>query len=548
MTAAALSVRPSARIWRTRLRHLPALIAMALVLAPILVAGLAGLFLGGGTAWNEIGPVRLLVHTGNTLLLIGLGGALMLLTAVPAAWLVTMHRFPGRAIFEWLLILPLAAPGYVLAYAYADLSGVAGPVQSLLREITGLPARAYWFPDMASLPGAAYVLAAGLYPYVYLAARAAFMTQSVCALEAARTLGASPWRRFFRVALPGARPAIAAGLALALMEIAADYGATSFLGVQTLTVSLFSNWKAYGDATAAARLALVLMLIVFALQAIERVQRGRAGVEATSLRWRTLSREPLSRAAGLGAALFCTGMFLWGFGLPVTRLVWLALEHRESVAPVGDALRNTVLLAAMGTAIAFLLAIIFALTQRAGSAFGETARLVAASGYAMPGAVLALGALIVTGSLTRWGWLGGLTAPVAITALLWVYASRFTAAGASALDAALARAPDSMRHAARALGAGPLRRAMRIDLPIASAGAAAGALILFVEILKELPATLMLRPFDWDTLAVRAHAYASDERLAAAALPSLLITAAGLLPVILLSRKLSQSRPGESPR
>ncbi len=501
----------------------------------------AGILQGGGEAWTHISETLLVRYLSGTLAVLGLTGVLCLLFAVPSAWLVTMFRFPGRGLFEWLLILPLAAPGYVLAYAWADLSGVSGPIQATLRDMTGWSARDYWFPNVSSLPGLAFVLACTLYPYVYLTARAAFVSQSVCALEAARSLGAGPGRSFFSIALPAARPAIAAGLALALMEAAADYGAAEFLGVPTLTFGIVRAWKSFGEPAAAARLAVILIAVIGVLILTERWGRGRAGSQQSSTRWRDMPRIPLTGAKAWGAAAFCTGLFLFAFALPVGRLIWRSLEVGRGAAPVWDALANSVMLAGTGAVFAFVLALLIVLAARAGSPAALFARSSAVSGYAVPGAVLALGALAVIGLLPL-----TLSGGVALIALAWVYASRFTAAGTEPMAAALARAPASIGQAARSLGASPARRALAVDLPIALSGAAAAALILFVEALKELPATLMLRPFNWDTLSVRAFAYASDERLAAAALPSLLITLAGLGPVILLSWQLSRARPGSA--
>ena len=517
-----------------------AALAGVIIAVPVVSVLLAAVILGGGEAWEHIRDTLMVPYLGGTLGTLALAAFFMLVFAVPAAWLVTMHDFPGRPVFEWLLILPLAAPGYVLAYAWADLMGVGGPLQSLLREMTGWSARDYWFPSMRSMPGLAFVLASGLYPYVYLTARAAFVSQSICALEAARSLGASPLRSFRSVVLPAARPAIAAGLALALMEVAADYGAAEYLGVPTLTFGIVRAWKSFGEPAAAARLAVILLMLVIGLVLAERWSRGRAGSQQSSTRWRTVSRTKLGGVWGWLAALFCLTGFAIGFLLPVSRLVWRALEAREYVAPVGEALKNTLVLAGSGAAFAFVLALVIALAGRSRGPVAAFARLTASSAYAIPGAVLALGALVVLGGLGL-----TLTGIVPVVALAWVYASRFTAAGAEPMVAALARAPASLGYAAESLGASPLRRAKEVDLPIALSGASAGALILFVESLKELPATLMLRPFNWDTLAVRANAYATDERLAAAALPSLLITLAGLVPVILLSWRLSHSRPGE---
>tara|TARA_R110000850_G_scaffold62_7_gene305 strand:- start:4630 stop:6243 length:1614 start_codon:yes stop_codon:yes gene_type:complete len=517
----------------------PAFLAGLVIAVPVAATLIAGLVFGGGETWNHIRDTLLAGYFLGTVGMLVLTGLLILALAVPAAWLVTMYHFPGRGLFEWLLILPLAAPGYVLAYAYGDLMGVGGPIQAALRNATGWSARDYWFPDIHSLPGLAFVLALTLYPYVYLTARAAFISQSVCSLEAARSLGASAARRFWTVALPAARPVIAAGLALSLMEAAADYGAAEYLGVPTLTYGIVRAWTSFGEPATAARLALVLLTLVLGLVLFERWSRGRRGTAQSSRRWREVSRTALSPLRAAAATTLCTAIFTTAFGLPVARLIWRSLEAREAVAPVGQALVNTLILAGSGAALAFVLALVIALSQRADGPLPRFARLSASSGYAIPGAVLAMGALVVLGLLPF-----TLTGGVALMALAWVYASRFTAAGAEPMVAALGRAPASLGQAAGSLGASPLRRARDVDLPIALSGATAGALILFVESLKELPATLMLRPFNWDTLSVRAHAYATDERLAAAALPALLITLAGLAPVIYLSWRLSRARPG----
>jgi len=520
-------------------RQLPVLLAGLVIALPVAVVLVTGLVNGGGAAWTHIRETLLLRYLGGTLSVLALTGMLCLLMGVPTAWLVTMFRFPGRGLFEWLLVLPLAAPGYVLAYAWSDLAGVAGPLQTALREATGWSARDYWFPDISSLPGLSFVLACTLFPYVYLTARAAFISQSVCTMEAARSLGAGAGRTFWSVALPAARPAIAAGLALALMEAAADYGAAEFLGVPTLTFGIVRAWKSFGEPAAAARLAFVLLALILAFVLLERRARGRAGSQQSSIRWRQISRVTLTGPAAWGASALCSALFALAFLLPVGRLVWRSLESGARNAPISDALINSILLAGAGAALAFVLALIIALSIRGKGPVATFARIAASSGYAIPGAVLALGALAVISALPV-----TLSGALALAALAWVYAVRFTAAGTEPMAAALARAPASIGQAAQSLGASPLRRTLRVDLPVAMSGAAAAALVLFVEALKELPATLMLRPFNWDTLAVRAHAYASDERLAAAALPALLITLAGLLPVILLSWQISRARPG----
>ena len=521
------------------LSGLPVFLAGLVIAVPVLATFLAGIWDGGGPVWDHIQDNLLSRYTAGTLGMLALTAVFTLLMGVPTAWCVTMYDFPGRPVFEWLLILPLAAPGYVLAYAYGDMMGVMGPWQMGLRELTGWSARDYWFPNINSLPGLAFVLSCGLFPYVYLTARAAFVSQSVCALEAARSLGAGAGTRFFRVALPAARPTIMAGLALALMEAAADYGAAEFLGVPTLTFGIVRAWKSFGDADVAARLAIFLVLIGVTLLMAERWSRGRARVQQSSSRWREVARETPGRAGAMGAFAYCATIFLLAFVLPIGHLVRRSFEVNEYIAPVWQAFGNTLILAGAGACAGFVLALIISLSFRSTSWIAQAARLSASSAYAVPGAVLALGALVALSMLGM-----TLTGLGALFALAWVYASRFTASGAEPMIAALSRAPASLGQAAQSLGASPWRRAREVDLPIALSGALAGALILFVESLKELPATLMLRPFNWDTLSVRAHAYATDERLAAAALPSLLITLAGLIPVIVLSWRLSRARPG----
>ncbi|WP_300378520.1 iron ABC transporter permease [Henriciella sp.] len=515
------------------------LVAALLIGAPVIAALTTGLIGGGGQAWTHIVSTQLAGYTLATLGVLALTTALVLLFAVPSAWFVSLFDFPGRSIFEWALILPLAAPGYVLAYAWADIMEVGGPLQSALRDITGLSARDYWFPSLYSIPGLSFVMACALYPYAYLTARAAFTNLSLCTMEAARSLGASPFRIFIRVALPAARPAIFAGLALALMETAADYGAASYLGVQTLSVGIFRAWHSFSEPAVAARLAFLLILIAFGLQLIERQARGRGTIQQTATRWRTPKRQTLGRRSGLIVTVGCTAILLLAFIFPVSRLVWISMETGIGQKAMWRPFFNSLTLAFAGSALAFLLAVTVVISSRQNRFSQIIGRLAAGAGYAAPGIVLALGALFIL------SWSGlSVAGPAALVFLVWIYASRFTAAGAEPLNAAFSRAPASLGNAARSLGANRFQRLVRVDLPVAMSGAAAASIILFVEMLKELPATLMLRPFNWDTLAVQAHAYASDERLAAATLPSLMITAAGLLPVILLSLQLT--RAGES--
>jgi iron(III) transport system permease protein len=468
----------------------------------------------------------------GTLGLLFVAGGAALVLGVASAWLAAMCRFTGRGVFEWALVLPLALPAYVLAYAYGGIAGPTGPSPIPLRG----PA------------GAAFVYALAVYPYVYLAARAAFVSQSVCALEAARTLGAAPWRTFTTVALPLARPAIAAGASLALMEIAADFGAASYYGAQTITTGVFRAWFSRGDPALAMQLASLLLLAAAAALVAERGGRAGAAYAGGSSRWRSLPRFPLGPLAALGATAFCMLLVTLGAMLPLAWLMRSALmAPAEGWSALAQPLANSLMLAAGGGMATLILSGVVALASRSGGKAGQAAVLSAAIGYAAPGAVMALGALAIFAALRGAGLVGGLTGAVALAALVWTYAARFAAAGAIPLEAGLSRITPSMTGAARTLGASARRRALNVELPIAAPSAFAAGLIVFVEILKELPATLILRPFDFDTLAVKAQYYAADERMIQAAAPSLLIALVGLAPILILSRGLSRGRAGASP-
>jgi iron(III) transport system permease protein len=459
------------------------------------------------------------------LMLVGGGGAILL--GAGAAWLVSLCRFPGRNLFSWLLVVPLAAPSYVLAYSYASLTWAGG--------VSPVRVSGFW--------GAAFIYAVGLYPYVYLAARAAFTSQSSCALEAARTLGAKPAQVFWRVALPLARPGLAAGGALAMMEIAADYGAAHHFGLTTLSTAIFRAWYAHGSPHAALQISAVLLVAALVFLIVERRARGRAAYAGGSTRWRPLPRYTLPPVAGAAATAFCAALVVFGAALPLAWLARLALLHPH-VEDIVQPFVNSILLAGAGALITLLLASAIAVAARRATGVGKAALYAAGMGYAAPGAVIAMGALALFGLAREAGWLGGLGAGLALSALIWTYAARFAAAGVQPIDAGLARLSRGLDASARTLGAGPWRRLFRVDLPIAAPSLAAAALILFVEILKELPATLILRPFDFDTLAVRAYSYASDERLLEAAAPSVLIFIAGLAPILLLTRSIARARAG----
>ncbi|MEO0549334.1 MAG: iron ABC transporter permease [Pseudomonadota bacterium] len=516
------------------LRPLPVLISLFLGL-PVLAAAWFGVSAGGSETWQHLLGNRLSEFTTTTLLVLLLSGGLMLLIAVPLAWLVSLFDFPGRGIFDWALVLPLAMPGYVMAYAWADLAGVAGPLHAAFRDMTGLSARDYWYPDLFTPGGLAFVLGSTLFPYAYITARSAFINQSLSTLEAARSLGASNIRLFHSVALPAAAPAIFAGLSLGLMEAAADYGAADFLGIQTLGVGIVRAWASFGEPAAAARLALILVSIAFTLLIAARFLQG-SSVQETSNRLLAPTRQPLHGVYRWAAPGICLTVVLITFALPVSRLIWLSLETGTGFDGLWMPLRSSLVFGIAGALLALTLAITLVQSNQTARRMAWLSRLSSAAGYAAPGAVLGLGGLFMLQALDL-----SLTGAAAVLLLIWIYATRFTAAGIEPITAALARTPKSLGMASRSYNTSWAYRFRRIDLPLMAPGILAGALILFVETLKELPATLMLRPFGWDTLAVKAHNYATDERLAEAMLPSLMITLAGLLPVILLSRQMNRT-------
>ncbi|MGF1614619.1 MAG: ABC transporter permease [Gammaproteobacteria bacterium] len=520
------------------------------------VAVLAQLLVPAGATWNHLAETVLPRYIGNTLwLMLGVGAGVVVI-GVGTAWLVTLCRFPGRPIWEWALLLPLAVPTYVIAYAYTDFLQFAGPLQTALRELFGWGRGDYYFPNIRSLGGAIVLMTLVLYPYVYLLARAAFLEQSVCVLEVGRTLGRGPWSLFASVALPLARPAIAGGTALALMETLNDFGAVQHFGVDTFTTGIYRTWFGLGEPVAAGQLASLLLLFAFILVLVEYTSRGEARFSHTSSRYRALPQFQLSGMRAALASAACGMPVLLGFLLPAGLLGHMALTH-------GDPLfgrrfftfaANSFTLATITAALAVTLALCLGYGQRLGGGrLSAVSNRVAAMGYAVPGSVIAVGTLAVLGSLDNginaWSaeWLGiapGLLLTGTLVALIYAYLVRFLAVSINAVDASLAKITPSMDSAARTLGHSPAKTLWRVHLPLTRSSLLAAAILVFVDVMKELPATIILRPFDFDTLAVRAYELASDERLSQASSAALAIVAVGILPVIILSRALTRSRPG----
>ncbi len=543
-----------AAIWRSdRVLGAVALVVGGLCLLPVVSVAVAAL-LGSFATTGHLAATRLPVFAANTALLVALVAAGTAALGTGAAWLVTMTRFPGVRVLELMLPLPLAFPAYVLAYAYTTLLDHPGPVQRGLRALTGWGPGDYWFPEIRSLPGAAAMLVLVLYPYVYLLARAAFLNQSATAWHAARALGQGPWASFWRVALPMARPAIAGGALLAVMETIADVGTVAHFGVPTLATGIYQSWFAMGDRAAAAQLAFLLLTLALVLALAERASRGGAAYHNPGRRHEATQPARLTGMRAAAALVLCGLPVALGFVLPAGILCDMAIGSGQDVLSpryqrfilTSVSLAGTASLVTVGAAVALRLHARLAPARLARAAV-EAARL----GYAVPGGVIALGLLVPFAAFdnaldavmrARFGVSTGLLVTGSAALLLIAYLVRFSAVALNALDGGLAAVPGQLHWVARTLGARPGRTIGKVMLPVVAPSALTAALIVFVDVMKELPATLVLRPFNLDTLAVQAFQLARDERLDGAAVPSLMIAAIGLLPVLLLMRQIARAR------
>jgi iron(III) transport system permease protein len=525
-----------------------AVLALALVAAPALCLLL--LAAGLGTDGSSLGKAiphlleTVLPRYALTTLMLALAVLVIVLaTGVGAAWLVAAYEFPGRHLLAWLLVLPMAMPAFVMAYAYTDFLSPAGPLQSLLRDLTGWQVGDYWFPDVHAWPAAAVCLGLSLYPYVYLLARAAFAERSESLMEAARSLGLGPRAVWWRVVWPVARPAIAAGAVLAMMETLADFGTVSYFAVDSFTAGIYRAWQGMGDRAGAARLAVVLLVLVMTLVWLERRSRGRMQFHARGSR--PASRRSLKGGTAWRATLACAVPSLLGFVIPSLLLVRSGLSSEvEHGARLWHWVMNTALLGCAGAALVVPCALVAAYALRLSSM--PLLRLAvgfANTGYAIPGVVLGVSLLALLGALGR--GLDSIAATVGLSlnltslglvAVLYAYLVRFFPVGFQGIDAGLRRISPSMDQSARSLGRGPWQVLFEVHWPLMRRSMGVAALLVFIDCVKELPATLVLRPFDFDTLAVVAHHFAADERLGEAALPALLIVLVGAVPVAWLTR------------
>jgi len=541
-------------IWRLGL----VLICVLLSVPVITIFG--SVFIAGDGTWQHLYDTVLIDYVTNSLLLMAGVGAITLLLGIAPAWLVTMTRFPGSKSLEWMLLLPLAIPAYIIAYTYTGLLDVAGPVQTGMREFFSWQYGDYWFPEIRSLGGAIVMLSLVLYPYVYLLSRAAFIEQSVCVLEVSRTLGCGPNKVFFRVGLPLARPAIIAGLSLVLMETLADYGTVQYFGVSTFTTGIFRTWFGLGSSTSAAQLAAMLLTFIMLLLILESRSRRQVRYHHTSTKYSRLPQLQLIGWKKIAATIFCVLPVVFGFIVPALQLskwayqTWGASMNVEFMRLVSHSLQLAVIASVMAVTLAVF--INYARRMRP-NIFTNTAVRILSAGYAIPGTVIAVGVLIpfawLDNSIDTWArqyfsFSTGLLLSGTLFALIYAYMVRFLAVSLNTVQAGMAKIKPSMEEAGRSLGYRPGQVLRKIHMPIMKGSILTAGLLVFVDVLKELPATLILRPFNFNTLAIRTYELANEERLAEAATPALMIVLAGIIPVILLSRTLSRSRPGHEQR
>lgn len=531
----------------------------AILSLPVLVIAAHVLF-GESVVWQHLMSTVMPTYLRNSLLLALLVGAGTVTIGTVCAWLTVMVEFPGRRQFSWLLLLPLALPAYITAYAYAGMLDFAGPMQTALRSWFDWQAGDYFFPGIRNLPGAALVLTLVLYPYVYLLARAAFAQQSANALNTARSLGLQPMAVFWRVGVPLARPAIVAGLALVLMETLADYGTVKYFGVQTFTTGIFRTWFGMGDQVAAAQLAAMLLLLILSLIVLERWSRGRRRFISSDAGFHDVARYCPGAVVQILAVLACALPLLLGFTLPALQLGWWTFSqgieqfNRDFV----QLLWNSFSLAGITALLAVALAVLLAFGARLNRALAvQSATRVAGMGYAIPGTVIAVGVIIPLALLdnqldsflrARFDVSSGLLLSGTLVALVFAYLVRFLSVSLQSLDAGLAKISPAMDVSAAGLGCRPWQMLRRVHLPLLRGTMITALLLVFVDVLKELPATLILRPFNFNTLAVRAYELADDEMLIAAAPSALCIALVGLLPVILLSKSLQRNRQHSEPQ
>lgn len=554
--ASSVLVNGQSRTLLSRLRDLSLPVLAAVVCLPLIIVVL-NFFIGlAGPEQREtlahLWEFVIGEYVRHTILLMLGVGLLVLVMGVSAAWLVTACEFKGVRWLRWAMLLPFAMPAYITAYTYSGMLSFEGPVQSALRAMTGWGFGDYYFPEIRSLTGAILVLGFVLYPYVYLITRAAFLEQSRAAIEAGRTLGLGPWRSFYKIALPMARPAIATGVTLALMETLADYGTVHFYGVTTFTTGIFRTWYGMGDQVGALQLASILLSAVIVLMLIERISRRQSrfyNAGRTDHRIRPLQ---LRGWRAVAAFLACFMPVLLGFGLPALTLVIWSLESFDVWLDPSfwQLIRNSLLLAVVAAVLTVLVALWLCYGKRHNpTPYIRSSVNFASLGYAIPGVVVAVGVLvpfawldnrIIALSTSLFNYNPGLLLSGTIFALIFAYLVRFLSVSIQTVDSGLQQIRPAIDESGRILGLSSRQVLSRLHFPLLRTSLLTAGILVFVDVLKELPATLVLRPFNFNTLAVRAHELANDERLADAGPSALMIVAAGIIPVIILSQAINK--------
>ena len=531
-----------------------AAVTTAIVVLPVLSVLILALF-PEENIWPHLLDTTLPRYLVTTLQLMAGVAFITLVIGLASAWAVTMCDFPGRKFFEWAMLLPFAVPAYVIAYVYTSLLDYAGPVQTAMRDWFGWHNAAdYWFPEIRSLEGATLMIGLVLYPYVYLLARAAFLEQSPSLFAVSRSLGHSAISTFFRVVLPIARPAVAVGLSLVLMETLNDFGTVDFFAVQTLTAGLFDTWMNLGNLGGAAQIATTMLAFVVILVTLERYSRRKQQQFAARDNREPIRRFTLSRPRQWVCVAVCAVPVIFGFLLPAATLGHYAWEYfDESWNP--DFVRNTLnslFLSGTAALTTLIIGVTLAYSRRLHDTRGMRVMMRLSSlGYAMPGAVLAVGVIVPLAGFDNWvdgilrdnfGVSSGLLLSGTAFALVFAYTVRFLAVSAGSVESALQKITPSMDMASRSLGHTPGNTLLKVHLPMLRGTLITAALVVFVDCMKELPATLILRPFNFETLATYVYQFASDEKLAHSALPALIIVLAGIIPIILMSKSISDTR------
>lgn len=516
----------------------------ALLIAFPLVTVLSNIFIPGDETWQHISRNLLPRYVLNTIILMTGVAILTFLLGVSTAWIVSMYNFPGRRFFNWALILPIAIPAYINGFTWAGILDYTSPVYVFMRNSFGIDTGQYLLFNILSLPGAIIILSLSFYPYVYLISRANFSRQSSSLFEVASSLGRKNTEIFYKVALPLARPAIVAGISLVLMEVLNDYGLVRYFGVDTFTTGIFTAWFAFSHPQSALKLSAYLMLFVLILIIMERTQRGQMRYDTLGNTYRPVTKLKLNRNLSILANILCLIPFMSGFAIPVFMLLyWSSLTFKYVVNyRFTELLTNSFLLAAIASVMVTLFALFISFTVRSfPSRFVKLLARVATLGYALPGAVVAFGILIPflwIDSNLGFNSITGIRLAITGTwfSLVYAYLVRFMAVGYNSIDSGMEKISTSLDEASRSLGVSNMKTLSKINMPLLTGSILSAALLVFIDVLKELPLTLILRPFNFDTLAIRAFEFASDERVAEAAPAAMIIIITGMIPVFLLNR------------